>query len=86
MKQVVIGNEYPHVAFGHTAIDEDPYAAAIASAAPTATITFHSNGTVQNAAGVFLEASSSDGLVQQAVTMSAAGRVRVWKYTAEGWR
>ncbi|MCC6847633.1 MAG: GspH/FimT family pseudopilin [Deltaproteobacteria bacterium] len=86
VKQVVIGNEYPHVAFGHTAIDEDPYAAAIASAAPTATITFHSNGTVQNAAGVFLEASSSDGLVQQAVTMSAAGRVRVWKYTAEGWR
>ncbi len=85
VKQVVIGDEYPHVAFGHTGIDEDPYEAAIASAAPTATITFHSNGTVQNAAGVFLEAPSSDGPVQRAVTMSAAGRVRVWKHTEEGW-
>lgn len=86
VKQVVIGTEYPHVAFGHTGIAEDPYEGAIASSVPTATITFHSNGTVQNAAGVFLEASGSDGLVQQAVTMSAAGRVRVWKHTEDGWQ
>lgn len=86
VKQRVIGTEYPHVVFGHTGISEDPYAGAIASSVPTAAITFHSNGTVQNAAGVFLEAPSSDGLVQQAVTMSAAGRVRVWRHTEDGWR
>ena len=85
VKEVVIANEYPHVAFGHTGITPDPYGVTIASSAPIAAITFHSNGTVQNAAGVFLEAESSEGPVQQAVTLSAAGRVRVWKYSEGTW-
>lgn len=86
VKEVIIGNDYPHVQFGHGATDEDPYAAPIGSAVPLGPVTFHSNGTVQDAAGVFIEATGSEGIVQQAVTLSAAGRVRVWRYTEGGWR
>jgi prepilin-type N-terminal cleavage/methylation domain-containing protein len=86
VKQVVIGTQYPNVTFGHTGIPNDPYAVAIGSSSPGATITFHSDGTVQNPAGVFLQASTSDGPVQQAVTLSAAGRVRVWKYSGATWK
>jgi prepilin-type N-terminal cleavage/methylation domain-containing protein len=85
VKEVVIANAYPHVDFGHSGIAADPYAVNIASSVPTTAITFQSNGTVQNAAGVFLEAESSEGPVQQAVTLSAAGRVRVWKYSGGTW-
>lgn len=85
VKEVIVGNAYPHVTFGHGATSQDPYNAAITSSAPAATITFDSNGTVQNAASVYLQSGSGDELVQQAVTLSAAGRVRVWRYTGGEW-
>lgn len=85
VKQRVLGTEYPHVAFGHTGITQDPYTAAIGAAAPAATITFHSNGTVQNPASVYLEANVGSTLSQHAVTLSGAGRVRVWKRGTSGW-
>jgi Tfp pilus assembly protein FimT len=86
LKQVVIGTQYPQVTFGHTGIPNDPYAVAIAASSPGATITFHSDGTVQNAAGVFLQANGYDGPVQQAVTLSSGGRVRIWKYVGAAWQ
>jgi prepilin-type N-terminal cleavage/methylation domain-containing protein len=85
VKEVVLANEFPHVTFGHTGIDDDPYAIAIAGSAPAGPITFHSNGTVQDPAGVYLEATVGDEPSQQAVTLSAAGRVRVWKHGTDGW-
>lgn len=86
VKEVIIGNDYPHVQFGHGATNQDPYNATIGSSVPLGPVTFDSNGTVQNAAGVFIQAASSEGLIQQAVTLSAAGRVRVWRFTQGGWR
>ncbi len=86
VKERMLANEFPHVTFGYSGIGEDPYGTGITSSSPAATITFHSNGTVQNAAGVFLEAQRGDELVQNAVTLSGAGRVRVWKHGADGWR
>ena len=85
VKERVLGNEYPHVTFGHGTIPSDPYGTAIGSSAPGATITFHSNGTVQNPASVFLQATVGDEPAQQAVTLSGAGRVRVWKHASGGW-
>lgn len=82
----VMANEYPHVTYGHGPAPSDPYAGAFTSNAPTATITFQSDGTVVNAAGTFLQAQMGDEVVVQAVTLSAAGRVRVWKYGTGGWR
>jgi prepilin-type N-terminal cleavage/methylation domain-containing protein len=87
VKSVVLANSFPHVTFSTTAVtdNKDPYGADIASANAASTITFHSNGTVQNAAGVFVAASDSDEPIQQAVTLSAGGRVRIWKYGQDGW-
>lgn len=85
LKEVLINNTYPHVNFGHSGITDDPYAIAIGSSAPTGPIAFQSDGTVQNPAGVFLESASGDEYVQHAVTLSAAGRVRVWKYGGSAW-
>jgi prepilin-type N-terminal cleavage/methylation domain-containing protein len=85
--QIEGGNSaYPHVSFGHTGVTNDPYAVAIGSSAPTAAISFQSDGTIQNPAGVFLQATSGDEQVQQAVTMSGAGRIRVWKRSGGGWQ
>ncbi len=86
VKEVVLSNEYPHVTFGHTGIAKDPYDADITPGNPTDTITFHSNGTVQNAAGIFVEADNTDEPEQQGVTLSAAGRVRVWKHSESSWK
>lgn len=86
LKQVVIATQYPHVAFGHGGITNDPYAVAIAASSPGATITFHSDGSVQNAASVYLQAANKEGPILQAVTLSAAGRVRVWKGSGTTWQ
>lgn len=85
-KERVLFNEYPHVTFAHSGISLDPYDAPVGAAVPAATITFHSNGTIQNPASVYLESESTDPLAQQAVTLSAAGRVRVWKKGTTGWK
>lgn len=81
VKSVVLANEFPDVVFSAGAVTADPYGAAIGSANAGGTITFHSNGTVQNAASMFVAAHGTDEPIQQAVTLSAAGRVRVWKYS-----
>ena len=86
LKQKVIGTEYPNVSYGHTGVTNDPYGIAIAAASPAAAITFQSDGSVQNAASVFLQAEGYDGPVQQAVTLSSAGRVRIWRYGGSAWQ
>jgi hypothetical protein len=86
VKEVAIAADYPHVAYGHSGLGEDPYGNAIAGSMPGAPIIFHSNGTVQNAAGVFVETPTSDGVAQHAITVSAAGRIRVWRYDGENWK
>ena len=87
VKEVVIGTEYPHVQLGKTGISADPYGVDVtaAGAAPAGPVTFQSDGTVLNAAGVFLQSAIGEEFVQQAVTLSGAGRVRVWKYNGSGW-
>ncbi len=86
LKEVSLATEYPHAQFGYTGISNDPYNTPIGSAVPTLAITFHSNGTVQDPAGVFVEVEHGDETFHQAVTISAAGRVRVWKYGATSWQ
>lgn len=85
VKEVVLANEYPHVAFG-TDAPTDPYGTPVGDPAPTVAIVFHSNGTVQNPANVFIEAGSGDDVAQHVVTLSAAGRVRVWRYGESTWQ
>lgn len=86
VKEVVIDREFPDVAFGKTGVTTDPYGTNVTAspAAPGATITFDSNGTVRNAAGIYLQIPETHGLAQQVVTLSAAGRVRVWHRGSSG--
>lgn len=86
VKTVVVSTQYDNVTFGHGVTPNDPYGVAIGASAPAATITFQSDGTVVNPASVYLQSPSSEGLVQQAVTLSAAGRVRVWKLSGGTWK
>jgi prepilin-type N-terminal cleavage/methylation domain-containing protein len=87
VKQVNIVNEFDGVAFAKTGVGVDPYGNDVsgAAAAPAGPVVFHSNGTVQNPAGFFVEADSGDGYAQQAVTVTAAGRIRVWRYDGAMW-
>ncbi len=85
VKEVVIATDYPHVAFGTGGASTDPYASPMGAASPAATVTFHSDGSVQNPASVYLQSANREGVILQAVTMSTAGRVRVWKRSGEEW-
>jgi prepilin-type N-terminal cleavage/methylation domain-containing protein len=87
VKQVDIGAEFEGATFGNTGIDDDPYGAEDPAAVPGATMVFHSNGTVQNPASIFVEvALAGDAYAHQAVTVTAAGRIRVWKHAAGDWK
>ena len=85
VKEVDIDRDFPHVFFGRTGVEDDPYGNPIAGSVPGAPILFHSNGLVQNGAGVFIETVTGDGPAQRAVTVTAAGRIRVWRYDGEEW-
>jgi prepilin-type N-terminal cleavage/methylation domain-containing protein len=84
MKTVTIANDFPTIVFGYTGITKDPYGTNIVAAVPGAPVVFHSNGTIQNAAGVFVQTSSTP-LSQQAVSVTGAGRIRVWKWSGTAW-
>jgi prepilin-type N-terminal cleavage/methylation domain-containing protein len=84
VKTVTIASDFPTIAFGFTGITKDPYGTAIAAAVPGTPIIFHSNGTVQSPAGIFLQTSSTP-LSQQAVSVTGAGRIRVWKWNGSVW-
>ena len=84
MKTVNLANEFPTIAFGYDGIPKDPYGTNIAAAVPAAPIVFHSNGTVQSPAGVFVQTSSTP-VAQQAVSVTGAGRIRVWRWSGTAW-
>jgi prepilin-type N-terminal cleavage/methylation domain-containing protein len=88
LKTVDVAANYPQVRFGTTGIGSDPYGAAGTPAAvPAATIIFNSDGTVVNPAGVYVEPTVIGTThVQQGVTVTAGGRIRVWHYDGSAWK
>jgi prepilin-type N-terminal cleavage/methylation domain-containing protein len=84
LKTVDIAAEFPGVSFA-TSAAKDPYGNDGPAPVPGVSMIFHSNGTVQNAAGVFVQADTGEGTAEHAVTVTAAGRVRVWRYDGESW-
>ena len=85
VKQVNVAADFPGVQFGATGIASDPYGNAIASAVPVGPVLFHSNGTVTNAASVFVEPTTECEHCQHGVVVTAAGRIRVWHYNGSVW-
>lgn len=86
LKTLTVTNEFPNVAFGYTGVVKDPYGVNITGSMPGGPVTFHSNGTVVGAAGIFIQSASDKGTQHQAVTVTAAGRIRVWKYVGSKWQ
>jgi prepilin-type N-terminal cleavage/methylation domain-containing protein len=87
LKTVDVAANYPQVRFGATGIGSDPYGTAGAPAAvPAAAIIFNSDGTVANAAGVYIEPTVTGNHVQHGVTVTAGGRIRVWHYDGSAWQ
>jgi prepilin-type N-terminal cleavage/methylation domain-containing protein len=86
LKTVDVAKDYPEVQFGATGIAVDPYGNAIASAVPAGPLTFNSDGTVMNAAGVFVESTVEGAHSQHGVVVTAAGRIRVWHFNGSTWQ
>ncbi len=87
LKTVDVATDYPQVRFGATGITADPYGTPGAPpAVPGAQIVFNSDGTVSSAAGVYVESTVSAGHVQHGVTVTAAGRIRVWHFNGSTWQ
>lgn len=87
LKTVDVAQDYPQVRFGATGITTNPYGVAGAPpAVPATQITFNSDGTVTNAAGVYIESTVSAGHVQHGITVTASGRIRVWHFDGTNWQ
>jgi len=87
VKTVDVAQDYPQVRFGVTGITTTPYGVAGAPpAVHAAQITFNSDGTVTNPAGVYVESTVTGGHVQHGVTVTASGRVRVWHFDGTNWQ
>ena len=87
LKTVDVAKDYPQVRFGATGITSEPYGTPGAPpAVPAAQITFNSDGTVANAAGVYIEPTVAGSHVQHGVTVTASGRIRVWHYDGSAWK
>jgi prepilin-type N-terminal cleavage/methylation domain-containing protein len=86
VKTVDIAAEFQGVSFATTASD-DPYGGGGAPPpVPGVQMVFHSNGIVQNASGVYVQATmGASDHSEHAVTVTAAGRVRVWRYDGADW-
>ena len=85
VKRVNVVADFPGVRFAATGIATDPYGNAITSAVPTGAVTFNSNGTVSNAAGVYVEPTTECQHCQHGVVVTAAGRIRVWHHNGTVW-
>ena len=87
IKTVDVDSEFPHVSFA-TSATTDPYGGGggAPDPVPGASMIFHSTGTVQNPSGVYVQADvSGSDTSNHAVTVTAAGRVRVWRWDGSVW-
>ncbi len=85
LKTVNVAADYPQVRFAATGIPTDPYGGAVGAAVPAAQIIFNSDGTITNAAPVYVEPTVSASSAQNVVWVTPAGRIRIWHYNDPGW-
>ena len=80
VKTVDVAAEFQDVTFA-TSATSDPYGSPGPTAVPAGAMIFHSTGTVTNPAGVYVQALLGPSeYSEHAVTVTAAGRVRVWRF------
>jgi type IV fimbrial biogenesis protein FimT len=86
VKNVTVAADYPQVRFGATGIPNDPYGGATGAAVPAASIVFNSDGTITNAAPVYVEPTTTATNSQNVVWLTPVGRVRVWHFDGTTWK
>jgi prepilin-type N-terminal cleavage/methylation domain-containing protein len=86
VKNVTVDADYPQVRFGATAIPNDPYGGAVGAASPAVSIVFNSDGTVTNAAPVYIEPTIDASNAQNVVWVTSAGRIRIWHFNDPTWK
>ena len=79
-----LGNRLVGVRFNTNGEGTDPYGNAVTGPTPTAPIVFTPRGLPSSAGSYFV--SSSDGRNLQVVSLTGAGRARLWTRTGGGWR
>jgi Tfp pilus assembly protein FimT len=73
----------PNVGFSLNGATVDPYGNAVAAAAPN-TLAFNARGLPAGTGSFFV--TSTDGRNAYSITVTGAGRVRVWKKVGGSWR
>jgi type IV fimbrial biogenesis protein FimU len=80
VKRVDVAADFPGVRLAATGIGADPYGNPIGAAVPGGPVVFNSDGTISNAASVYVEPTSEYEHAQHGVVVTVAGRIRVWHF------
>jgi len=84
VRTVTLTNSMPGVSFSLNGATTDPYGNAVTGATPTGALGFDARGIPLTAGTYFI--ASSDNANSYAVTVTGAGRVRIWSKVAGAWR
>jgi prepilin-type N-terminal cleavage/methylation domain-containing protein len=84
VRTIALSTTMPGVLFSLNGLTADPYGAGVAQATPTTTLSFSSRG-LPSISGTFF-VSSNDTRNTYAVTVTGAGRVRIWRRIGSTWR
>lgn len=79
-----LGSRLKDVNFSLNGATADPYGTAVTAATPTAPLVFNARGLPSAPASYFV--TSADGRTAHVVSITGAGRVRLWTMGAGGWR
>lgn len=83
VRSSLLGERLGGVAFSLNGATADPYGGAVSAATP-GRVLFDARGLASAAGAFFL--ASQDGLVAKAISVTGAGRVRVWTRSGGGWK
>ena len=79
-----LGNSLKNVVFSLAGATSDPYGNAASGATPAGQVSFDLRGLPSQAATYFV--ASADNSVSYAVSLTGAGRVRLWKKSGGSWQ
>jgi Tfp pilus assembly protein FimT len=84
LRAIDLRGSMPGVEFDLNGADTGPYGNAVAGAAPTTPIVFTARGMPIETGAYYVR--TSEGSVAYAVSVTGAGRARLWRQTEGGWQ
>ena len=79
-----LGTRMPGVSFSTNGVTADPYGGTVSGATPATRMSFNARGLPNNAGSYFV--ASSDGQRAYAISVTGAGRVRLFMRSGGSWR